>query len=80
MMRDVAKAGNVVTVLPRISALAELADGSLVARPLLDAELEDSTVSLIHRLGRQLNGAPARLLSLLENNLKSWTLPDAERE
>ncbi len=73
MMRDVAKAGRVVTVLPRISAVTELAEGSLVARPLLDPELEHSSVSLIHRLGRQLDGAPARLLSLLENNLKSWS-------
>lgn len=72
MMRDVAKAGRAVTVLPRISALAELADGTLVARPLIDPELEHSTVSLIHRLGRQLDGAPARLLSQLENSLKNW--------
>ncbi|WP_016745363.1 LysR family transcriptional regulator [Rhizorhabdus wittichii] len=72
MMRDVAKAGRAVTVLPRISAVTELAEGSLVARPLLDPELEHSSVSLIHRLGRQLDGAPARMLSLLENNLKTW--------
>ncbi|WP_156840962.1 LysR family transcriptional regulator [Novosphingobium aquimarinum] len=73
MMRDMARAGRVVTVLPRISALTELDEGSLVARPLRDEELEHSTVSLIHRLGRQLDGAPARLLSLLENNLKTWS-------
>lgn len=72
MMRDLAKAGRAVTVLPRISALTELKEGSLVARPLRDTELEHSAVSLIHRLGRQLDGAPARLLSLLENNLKTW--------
>ncbi|PEQ13581.1 LysR family transcriptional regulator [Novosphingobium sp. PC22D] len=75
MMRDMAKAGRVVTVLPRISALTELDEGSLVERPLRDPELEHSTVSLIHRLGRQLDGAPARLLSLLENNLKTRTPP-----
>lgn len=75
MMREVAKAGRAVTVLPRISALAELAEGSLVARPLLDDELEHSSVSLIHRLGRQLDGAPARLLSQLENSLKNWAPP-----
>lgn len=72
MMRDVARAGRAVTVLPRIAALTELAEGSLVARPLLDPELEHATVSLIHRLGRQLDGAPARLLSLLESSLKNW--------
>lgn len=73
LMRDLARAGRAVTVLPRISALTELDEGSLVAVPLRDEELEHSTVSLIHRLGRQLDGAPARLLSLLENNLKTWT-------
>lgn len=72
MMREVAKAGRAVAVLPRISALTEIAEGTLVARPLLDPELEHSSVSLIHRLGRQLDGAPARLLSQLENSLKNW--------
>lgn len=80
MMRDMAKGGRVVTVLPRISALAELAEGSLVARPLRDPELEYSTVSLIHRLGRQLDGAPARLLSLLENSLKNWAPAELDGE
>jgi DNA-binding transcriptional LysR family regulator len=75
MMREMAKGGRVVTVLPRIAALAELAEGSLIARPLRDPELEHSAVSLIHRLGRQLDGAPARMLSALENNLKNWSAP-----
>ena len=62
-----------------------LSEGSLVARPLLDPELEHSSVSLIHRLGRQLDGAPARLLSQLENSLKNWapsqaTTPHVEDE
>lgn len=73
MMREIAKAGRALTVLPRISALAELEEGSLVARPLLDDEIEHSTVSLIHRLGRQLEGAPARLMAVLEARLKSWS-------
>lgn len=72
MMREMAKAGRMLTVLPRISVVTELAEGSLVARPLIEDELEHSTVSLIHRLGRQLDGAPARLLSLLESKLRSW--------
>ncbi|TKD52170.1 LysR family transcriptional regulator [Sphingomonas baiyangensis] len=73
MMREIAKAGRAVTVLPRISALAELDQGTLVARPLLDDAIEHTTVSLIHRLGRQLEGAPARLLAILEAKLKSWS-------
>jgi len=73
MMRETAKAGRALTVLPRISVIAELEEGSLVARPLLDDAIEHSTVSLIHRLGRQLEGAPARLLAVLEAKLKSWS-------
>ncbi|MBT0670743.1 LysR family transcriptional regulator [Novosphingobium profundi] len=80
LMRDIARAGRAVCVLPRISALSELTEGTLVARPLHDPELDDATVSLIYRLGRQLEGAPARLLSLLENNLKSWShVPEVAR-
>ena len=71
-MREIAKAGRIVTVLPRVSTIAELEEGSLVARPLRDDALEQSTLSLIHRLGRQLDGAPARLLAVLETKLKSW--------
>jgi DNA-binding transcriptional LysR family regulator len=73
MMREIAKGGRAVTVLPRISAIAELEEGSLVARPLIDDTIEHTTVSLIHRLGRQLDGAPARLLGVIEAKLKSWS-------
>jgi DNA-binding transcriptional LysR family regulator len=72
VMREMAKLGQMVTVLPKIAAVAELELGQLVARPLLAAELEHTTISLIHRVGRQLEGPPARLLSLLEAKLKSW--------
>jgi DNA-binding transcriptional LysR family regulator len=73
VLRETAKAGRAVTVLPKISTVAEIEEGSLVARPLLDDELEHSTISLIHRLGRQLDGAPSRLLAILEAKLKGWT-------
>jgi DNA-binding transcriptional LysR family regulator len=73
VMREMAKAGRMVAVLPRVSTFAELEEGSLVARPLLDPDLEHATISLIHRLGRQLDGAPARLLGMLEARLKTWT-------
>ena len=73
VMRDLVRAGQFVTLLPRIAVLAELEEGTLVARPLREAELEDTTVNLIHRLGRQLDGAPARLLGRIEAKLKTWT-------
>ena len=73
VMRDLVRAGRMVTVLPRIAAVAELDEGTLVARPLKEAELEHATISLIHRLGRQLDGAPAKLLGQIEAKLKTWT-------
>lgn len=73
MMREMAKAGRMATILPAFSALAELDQGVLVARPLIAAELEHTTISLIHRVGRQLDGGPARLLAILEAKLKSWS-------
>jgi DNA-binding transcriptional LysR family regulator len=73
VMRDIAKGGRMVCVLPRVATIAEIEEGSLVARPLRDGELEQTTLSLIHRLGRQLDGAPARLLTILETKLRSWT-------
>jgi DNA-binding transcriptional LysR family regulator len=73
LMRDLARAGGVVTILPRNAAVAELEEGTLVARLLAEAELEHATISLIHRLGRQLGEAPARLLGQLESRLKTWT-------
>jgi len=75
IMREMARAGRMVTVLPAISALDEIEQGLLVARPLIEAELEHTTINLIHRAGRQLDGGPARLLAILEAKLKSWTGP-----
>lgn len=72
LMREMAKAGKMITVLPMISVLSEVQQGQLIARPLMATELEHTTVSLIHRVGRQLEGGPAQLLTLLESKLKSW--------
>ncbi|WBX84165.1 LysR family transcriptional regulator [Sphingosinicella microcystinivorans] len=72
VMRDIAKSGSMLTLLPRISVLSELAEGSLVGLHLMDTKLEDTTISMIHRLGRQLDGAPAKLLTLLEARFKTW--------
>jgi DNA-binding transcriptional LysR family regulator len=73
VMREMAKKGRFVTVLPPISELAELEEGTLVARPLIDTDLEHTRIGLIHRLGRQLNGPPGRLLGLLEKRVRTWT-------
>lgn len=74
IMREIAKQGRAVTVLPPISVLAEIEEGSLVGRPLMDADLGHTTIELIHRVGRQLNGPPGRMLSLLEKRVRGWTV------
>lgn len=76
VMRDLVRTGRIVTLLPRIAVVAELEEGALVARPLRETEFEHTTVSLVHRLGRQLDGAPARLLGQIEAKLKTWADAD----
>lgn len=80
VMREAARAGRMVTVLPRIAVTSELEEGTLVVRPLSEANLEDTTISLIHRLGRQLDGAPARLLAAFETRIKGWNETEAGRD
>ena len=79
VMREAARAGRMVTVLPRIAVTSELEEGTLVVRPLSEANLEDTTISLIHRLGRQLDGAPARLLAAFETRIKGWNETETGR-
>lgn len=80
VMREAARAGRMVTVLPRIAVTSELEEGTLVVRPLNEANLEDTTISLIHRLGRQLDGAPARLLAAFETRIKGWNETETVRD
>jgi DNA-binding transcriptional LysR family regulator len=72
--RDIwlAKAGRLATILPEVSILAELAEGSLTAVRIAEPELETAEMSIISRVGRQLNGAPAKFLPLLETKLVSY--------
>ncbi|MBT0670738.1 LysR family transcriptional regulator [Novosphingobium profundi] len=75
MMRDLASEGRFVTVLPQIAALGEIAARRLVAIPFADTEAEPLSVHLITRLGRQLEGAPGRMLSVLEAKMRCWASP-----
>jgi DNA-binding transcriptional LysR family regulator len=77
LLSENAKGGGFVAVLPRIAVATELEEGTLVARPISDADPEDGISCLIHRLGRQLDGAPARLLSVLEAHFRRWMTPAA---
>jgi DNA-binding transcriptional LysR family regulator len=77
VLREMARSGAMVTLLPRVSVISDLQEGALVALHLLDTELEDTAISLVHRIGRQLDGPPAELLSVIESKLKSWSETDA---
>jgi len=71
-MKELAKTSGMVTILPLLAGAAEIGTGHLVARPLSAPGIEPATIHLISRLGRQLPGAPMRLLSLLEARVKAW--------
>jgi DNA-binding transcriptional LysR family regulator len=73
MMRDLACEGRFATVLPQIAAFGEIAARRLIAIPFAETEAEPVSVHLITRLGRQLEGAPAKLLTVLEAKMRSWT-------
>ncbi len=75
MMRDLASEGRLATVLPQIAAVGEIAARRLVALPFAEPEVEPVSVHLITRLGRHLEGAPAKMLSVLEAKMRSWTAP-----
>jgi DNA-binding transcriptional LysR family regulator len=72
-MRDAAKSGDYAVILPLIGAADEVRDGTLVAIPLVEEKLEATSVALVTRVGRQLEGAPLRLLSAIESRVKDWT-------
>jgi DNA-binding transcriptional LysR family regulator len=72
MMRDLAAEGKVATVLPRIAVFGELADGRLAGIPFVDGVIEASSIHLISRLGRQLHGAPAKLMTVFEAKMRRW--------
>lgn len=70
MMREMAAGGHVVTVLPR--ALSGQSAPQLVAIPFAENEIDSTSVHLISRLGRQLHGAPAKLMVTLEAKMRGW--------
>ena len=73
MMRDLAAEGRFATVLPQIAVFGEIASRRLVAIPFDETEADPVSVHLITRLGRHLEGAPAKLLTVLEAKMRSWT-------
>lgn len=76
VMRNIVKEGRAITVLPHIAIVDDLADGSLVALPLNDVEVEEARIALVHRVGRQLEGVPGRMLTTLQGRFKALFEPD----
>lgn len=75
VMQDAVRAGIALTILPQISVWSELMEGAMVSVPIADDSIEETTTSLVLRSGRQLEGAPLRLLKRIEAQLRQWNRP-----
>lgn len=76
VMRAQAKDGSAVTILPHIAIVDDLREGSLVALPLTNVEVEEARIALVHRVGRQLEGVPGRMLTTLQGRFKTLFEPE----
>nr|WP_279380449.1 LysR family transcriptional regulator [Polymorphobacter multimanifer] len=70
-MRAIVKQGESITVLPHIAIVDDLRAGELVALPLIGVEEEEERIALVHRIGRQLEGVPARMLTTLQGRFRA---------
>lgn len=70
-LRGIAKRGEAITVLPHIAVIDDLRAGELVALPLVDIGEEDERIALVHRIGRQLEAVPARMLTTLQTSFRA---------
>jgi DNA-binding transcriptional LysR family regulator len=75
VMREAVRSGDFLAILPRNAAWSELCAGTMKAIPLDDKDIAETRVDLIHRTGRQLEGAPTRFLPMLEAELRKWAQP-----
>jgi len=70
LLKDFAKSGKGITILPPILGQPELARGELAAITTTNAILNGTQMSLITRAGRRLPGGAHRLMMLFERYLK----------
>lgn len=75
VMQDMVRSGVALAVLPQISVWSELIEGSMVSVPIAHDTIEETTTSLVLRSGRQLEGAPLRMLKQIEAQLRQWNKP-----
>ena len=66
VLKEFARSGLGITVLPGIAAHSEVASGSLIAVPINHPALMHTSASVITRLGRQLPMGAVRLLQKIE--------------
>jgi DNA-binding transcriptional LysR family regulator len=71
-LRELAKAGGFITVLPKVSIREDVSNGSLIALPIAEPDLESADMSVITRAGRDLGSAAAALLPMLKEHLLSF--------
>ena len=71
VMRAIVQEGRALTVLPHIAVVDAMKDNTLVALPLVDVEVEEARIALVHRVGRQLEGVPGRMLTTLQGRFRA---------
>ncbi|MDT8319709.1 MAG: LysR family transcriptional regulator [Xanthomonadales bacterium] len=75
VLKEFARSGSGITILPVIAAHSEIADGSLHAVPIDQPALMHTSASVVTRLGRQLPVAAVRLLQKIEATMPFLPAP-----
>jgi DNA-binding transcriptional LysR family regulator len=72
LLKNLVANGEYLTLLPMLAVSEEVARGEFVAVRVDSASLQDTSVHLIGRLGRQLTPAPLRLMTALISYLNGY--------
>jgi len=75
LLKEFARSGSGITILPGIAAHSEISAGTLSALPLNHSALTHTTASVITRLGRQLPMGAVRLLQKIEATMPFLPAP-----
>jgi DNA-binding transcriptional LysR family regulator len=72
MLKEMVESSDAVTVLPKIAVEGEVRRGQLRALRIREPKLQETSLKICTRLGRQLPAAPSRLLSEFRAKLSQW--------
>ena len=75
VLKEFARSGSGITIMPGIAAHTEIADGVLNAIPIMHPALTHTSASVITRLGRQLPVGAVRLLQNIEATMPFLPAP-----